>query len=494
MDRTTLHNLLSSSISSLKTYRQLKPYHLYLATNWYIGELTEGVEVVDVGLFKQLVSATGSKNPIHLTISPRSGVVDSIIFSSKNLESMLGTALTDETAILALMIAAEHLAMLILMTRGKYINRLMLRYSDGVGVYTPSGALYRCTMKRYFQYLKPIEGMVYTDTLSHRPLQRTNLFSNVMNSCYMDSILVALLLSCADYYRVAIFDFDTVDYEYSPLSGVDGTRKMPSICDKDMWFKHLPERGFNAYARSVQVWLHNSFVNMTKPHSTGPTQIGQMVCTSFRKLLNICTSDITLVEQADPSTVYTVLTGIFPKLRITYDTVVSRPNRDVRYVTRTGKSTGHFQYQDFMLSADEYGESIEWGTGITGPILTFQNALSPSFTDYGTIGDETVYYGGRGQNPTRLHKKRAFGEYILNGRYRLAAAIMHHGVRVYSLAEAHSAGGHYTAFLRPYSDSARWYSYDDMGPSFTSVGDIPSDLFTDTGGRRPELLLYEKVL
>lgn len=90
-------------------------------------------------------------------------------------------------------------------------------------------------------------------------------------------------------------------------------------------------------------------------------------------------------------------------------------------------------------------------------------------------------------------KHRIFEEYILNGKYRLYAAIIHAGNIVTDLSSV--SCGHYTVILRPYFDNNSWYYYNDLSPSFTKIseGRVPPNTFLDLGDKRPHMFFYEKI-
>ena len=96
-----------------------------------------------------------------------------------------------------------------------------------------------------------------------------------------------------------------------------------------------------------------------------------------------------------------------------------------------------------------------------------------------------------GKIRTLIRKKRVFGEYIIDNKYRLFAVLIVHGNRPQSIEDW--GGGHYTAYIRPYSDKENWYYYNDQGPTWKKEGVLPAEVFVDQKRQRPELFFYSRV-
>ena len=173
-----------------------------------------------------------------------------------------------------------------------------------------------------------------------------------------------------------------------------------------------------------------------------------------------------------------------------------------------------FQMWDFMQPIINEGSFPIWDE-ITFPVIVFQNGLNPPIKNYDSLISEKIVtwdiipgekkmvrrkVGGKYINikvpqfgkVVKVQKKaQKFSEYIINGKYRLFAAVMIHGERPKKIGDF--GGGHYTSYIRPKFQPEIWYKYDDMGPVWEQIGlGAPDDIFKDKKYSRPELLFYQR--
>ena len=477
MDKGELYSLLSRELD----VDNLGPRQLFLATNWYMEHLVEG-QFIDSSLFKRLTISSRSKNPISVRVSSVTGEIKEIRFSGIRLLEMMKAEdrRIKEQIVLAIIVAAEHLSVSLLMSLGNYINRDILEFAKDKSMYAYNGSLYDCVMKEFLNYQEPVYGIVYIETALDRRSE-FNLLKNINNSCFMDSLLIALIVSSVNPIREAMFNFNTETYDYTRMDGATlESRHYPIECTT-AWAKSLKDGEFNSYATLTQRLLKRYAYSIVYG-----TNVYRLHCTNLRKLLHRCNDSIPISAQASPLEVYSVLTGMYPKLgNMRYSAMVKK--KVDGKTKRREKTTDMFTFADFLIDPEEIGTTILWDE-ITHPFLVFHNGMLPPMKRYGKSGNERMIVM---ETVLDVWKSREFNEYILDGKYLLAAAIMHHG----RVSMSGSSGGHYTAYIRPYNDSERWYHYDDIGPSFMRQTKFPKEhILNDNGGLRPEIYIYERVL
>lgn len=478
MLKRELYNLISEEMER----DGLGPRQLYLATNWYMSQLVDG-QFIDHNLFMRKIGKFGANNPIQVKVSSETGEIKEIRFGVIDLLKQLKVEHRSikEQVVLATIVAAEHLAVTLLMSLGKYINKNMLEFAKGKSMYAYNGPLFDCTMKEYLNYEETVKGIVYVQTVSSGR-SRFNLLSNISNSCFLDALLFSLIVSSVDPIREAIFDFDPEAYDYSYIDeATQEARYYPTECTTS-WARGLKVREFNSYTFLTQRLL-KKYANAILYGN----QQARLYCTNLRKLLNRCKKEIPITEQADPMDVYATLAGMFPGLGDLRHTVIVK-NKVGDKGKKRRATVPMFMFSDFLLYPDELGTSVVWNE-INHPFLIFQNGMIPRITKYGKSETEAILQDGR--VVLYIEKERAFKEFILDGKYRMAVAIMHRG----HVGRMGAESGHYTSYIRPYNDSSRWYHYDDMGPSFTVQQSFPkAEILFDTQRSRPEIYIYEKVL
>jgi hypothetical protein len=297
----------------------------------------------------------------------------------------------------------------------------------------------------------------------------------------MDSLLIALIISAVNPIREAIFNFNTERYDYSRMDAATLEGRHHPIECTTAWAKSLKDGEFNSYATLAQRLLKRYAYSIVYGEN-----VDRLYCTNLRKLLHRCNASIPISAQASPLEVYSVLTGMYPKLgNMRYSAMVKK--KIDGKIKRREKTIDMFTFADFLIDPEEVGTTILWDV-ITHPFLVFHNGMLPPMKRYGKSGNERMMVMG---TVLDVWKSREFNEYILDGKYRLAAAVMHHG----RVSMSGASGGHYTAYIRPYNDSERWYHYDDIGPSFMRQSKFPKEhILNDNGGLRPEMYIYERVL
>ena len=294
-------------------------------------------------------------------------------------------------------------------------------------------------------------------------------------------MLIALIVSAANPIREAMFNFNTETYDYTRMDLATLEQRHHPVECTTAWAKGLKDGEFNSHAALVQRLLKGYADNIVYGKN-----VYRLDCTNLRRSLNKCNNSIPISAQASPLEVYSVLTGMYPKLgNMRYSAMVKK--KVDGKTKRREKTTDMFTFADFLIDPEDIGTTILWDE-ITHPFLVFHNGMLPPMKHYGKSGNERMIVRG---TVLDVWKSRSFHEYILDGKYRLAAAIMHHG----RVSMSGASGGHYTAYIRPYNDSEHWYHYDDIGPSFTQQSRFPKEsILNDNGGLRPEIYIYERVL
>ena len=440
------------------------------------------------------------------------------------LKLIAGVGCSDRVYCLQLVL--EHEIMHLLMILWGYIDKEVIGIN--AHIYTKHGKLYQCILYAYFGHTEYSHdlGLSEIDILERSPyrtptfpksLVKPGLMKNWSGSCYMDSLITVLFIADTTFYRRNIFDIKPQEIDYLQWSESDlgklpferGKKIFKKICRPGSLVRTESET--KAYAARLQTALREDYERVIERKEL-------FKCTNLRNVFAECMPDLKPFGDYNVSELYDVLTDIFPQLKLRHiPATIVNPILKITYDGEIETKT-MFQMWDYMDPGTETeGATPKWRE-VNSPVLVFQNGLIPPIRNYGSTKPESIIvYGpipGRytyvyrtieGQwkkiavpklGPRRIiqRKARAFGEYIIDKRYRLFGIVVVQGPRPHSLAEW--GGGHYVSYVRPKGDSERWYHYNDLGPIWSLAskdGSLPSDIFIDRPNKRPELFFYEKI-
>jgi hypothetical protein len=313
---------------------------------------------------------------------------------------------------------------------------------------------------------------------------RLALFRNWQNSCYLDSLLVCLLLGANNKYRDI---FLRIKYEHTDKKICVGNETLTSDQIKKLTID----------IQSAISYDYSQIFSSTE----------SLMCRNLRGLLSTCLPSMrgkSGYSQHADYVIYGMLVDFFPSLLVNIPTWLYTENRQFKFSGR--RQVAFFKCSEFFEQhpiatvvdpIDDVPLSIEiprWNK-ITSDIIVFCNDLIPYFKKLNDGSDEMAeiwrHVGGKPKKITqKLSKRDVFGEYIINKKYRLFAMTILDGPAPKSLTEW--GGGHYTAYVRPVIDLDSWYFYNDIGVNWRKLDKLPASTFVDRGYSRPSLLFYEK--
>lgn len=304
------------------------------------------------------------------------------------------------------------------------------------------------------------------------------------NSCYIDSLLMCMLVS--PFIRIQIQQTKTEKIDYKPSS----------ICTIDSRIDGKDD--LRKIAFSIQKEMQRYYESVIVEHEHGQ-------CSNIRQLLLKCLTD--MKENGrwvfyNVSTIWNTFCSLFPRL---LQSVYARIVDPTTKITKIGKpgliSRANFTFWDFLDSyrdADDKYTEILWEeleNSRDNYLLVFQNGGYPAIKYYNKEGEEIVKsrkYVQEGKRTKivveniKVFKKRKFSEYILERKYRLFGVVLLHGVSV-----GEEGGTHYTALVR---EGNKWYEYDDVGPKYKYISEkVPETCFQEIGRTKPELYFYGRV-
>ena len=331
-------------------------------------------------------------------------------------------------------------------------------------IYAEHGKLFKCLYEKFYKE----DFLDYDhDYRCTENLYQPGLYLNWKESCYLDSLLAVIFFSTNKPIFEEIMTKDIGDIETRHIS----LRKALAKDYNSLTSHNITKKCFDIRKEIVKVIPHEY--------------------TSF-----------------SVSEVYNALADVFSGLKIQLPripaggllqnaTIYGNKNRI------TYGSLPLVPLWDFMdTSTYEKGEGsiIQWDM-FDGDFIVFQNTLAPALRKYNDITEEIIIdeYQSEvtGKSVYNIHKKgRVFGEYILDGKYRLSAVVMQLGKRP-SYMVKRDFDGHYVAYIRSkfVKEGVHWFYYDDLsGGEWDYIGEsLPSLVFQDSTNSRPELLFYEKV-
>lgn len=254
------------------------------------------------------------------------------------------------------------------------------------------------------------------------------------NSCYIDSLMSALMLTPFNHIRNAVKATDLQKLKYS-------TKQIETY-----------DTNGDAYAVAKRITeLFGSEYELLRRRIRIPTRI--------QETLSQLLPELSVGKIANPAVAYNLLGELFPSLQISYTADIYK---DDKYVETVQRSASQFQIVDFVddFKNTEGGyEKIQWDT-ISSPFIVFQN------------GGNFIY------NPA---KPNMIDFTILNDTYTLCSVVFHRGM---------GDGGHYISFL---CIDGAWYVYDDLMPQIHQIGKT-RNIFATTPLARPVMLFYKRII
>lgn len=271
------------------------------------------------------------------------------------------------------------------------------------------------------------------------------------NSCYMDSLIMILLFSSTTFFKNKLFN---------PIISLSSINE---YFGNMIYNINDVEKDIKFFSENFQDIYFN--IDNTKNYT----------CKNIRqKLLDYL--PLKYKERwifSNPTYIYSLFSHFF--------------DWNTKYTTSKGskiKSAASFPFIDYLT--DDEVIKINWDK-IDSDILVFNNTRSPHITNFSKIGiekGETCI--GNDCYPFKIKKVRKFGEYILNGKYKLIGIIILLGT-----PKKGEGGSHYVCnFL---GIDGNWYYYDDDSSIIKKIIKLNYSVWNDRGGKTPSMYFYEKT-
>jgi len=289
------------------------------------------------------------------------------------------------------------------------------------------------------------------------PIQLPTTFYQLQqNSCYLDTILMIILGGGAPAWRETIFIEDVNHTDYGQVLSA------------------FPAAASTARVRAVAYQLQTSlFDDYSVIFSHDST--GSLTSSSIRECFASMLPGMKLGEGWAPfsaSAIYDLLADFFPGLKTQCPVRIVKGGATTSVQTRPRNLLQMWDYMDPLTDTEGSYEEILWDE-IESPMLVFQNGSHPPIREFDRLQPEIVVADNTRKT---VYKQRVFGETILGGRYRLSGVVTLVG------------GAHYIGYIRIAGD---WYYYNDTGPVFRVLKDLPREgVWKESGGAKPDLLFY----
>lgn len=361
------------------------------------------------------------------------------------------------------MVALQYsLVKLLMIILGYYSKSPQSIYGDG-------GKLMVCVYKKFYGLIDSYDPyIVWGDVLTpeersvEKQLPPIKGYSYWENSCYIDSLLITILINVSRFWRWAILFSN------------------PTIHSKG--FENCPKERINLLTEEVQQDLTNSFVSFVVHKSESKK------CTRVRELMSEC---LNLKEAGrwvtyNVADLYSTLGALFPLLNLDI------PYRTYRNVPDKGLVRGWLRYSkepmltmwDFMdpHQTEDTHKRIEWNM-FRSPVLVFTNGGTPRIKHFGSTDPERVKIA-HSSTKRLIEKRDAFGDTIINGRYQIIGVILLLGV-----SQDQEGGAHYVSYFKSTDES--WYYYDDLRENILQISAPPDNIWNEVGGSMPAMYFYQ---
>ncbi len=303
----------------------------------------------------------------------------------------------------------------------------------------------------------------------------TNFYQLQQNSCYLDTILMIMLGGGSPAWRETIFmeDVNHTDYghflsAFPTAASVDRVRSVAYQLQTSLFDDYsviFSRQGLRGEAKDSG--LSRCLV--------GGSDIGTLTSTSIRDCFASILPDMKLGGAWAPfsaSEIYDLLADFFPGLKTQCPVRIVKDGDAKSFQTRPRNLLQMWDYMDPLTDTEGSYEEILWDE-IASPMLVFQNGSHPPIREFDSLRPEVVVTDNTRKT---VNKQRAFGETIMQGRYRLGGVATLVG------------GGHYIGYIRL---AEAWYYYNDSGPVFRELASLPrKGVWKEYRGEKPDLLFY----
>jgi hypothetical protein len=188
----------------------------------------------------------------------------------------------------------------------------------------------------------------------------------------------------------------------------------------------------------------------------------------------------------EPNSIYDLFATAFPNLRmpIVRATVTSQ-GEVIDKSIREYNTLNMWDYLDTHEDVEGDHEEILWNE-VDTPFLVFENGRVP-VKILNQKGVEEVRDPYNPKKKIQIKKARAFGEYILDGRYKIVGVLSASGA-----SDNSEMGSHYVSY---YINSDLYIKYNDIGPSIRKLEKLPDiGVWKMERGHVPIMYFYERVL
>lgn len=348
-----------------------------------------------------------------------------------------------------------------LVIKCQLIHLLLLVYKyyvEGDPVYGSEGELFKCMIFKIFGDKYPAGeslSQIAKDEIEEDADQEPIKYGSYIwweESCYIDSVLMILLLNENDWWRHILF--------YSDLGNVPHNNIKCSI-DSEL----KSEDDIKKHTEKIRKALVADYQAITSREA--------VQCTSVRRLLAKC------FPQMRPEGNWEIF-GSYE----TYSFLASLFNMTMVLPLKNGS----LSYQEVVpfvdYLSDDSPNPINWNL-VNSPTLTFANTgttrpkiLNKKGIEKGEIGletGETIFF--------EINKTRAFEEKIL-GKYELVGACMLQGI-----LPGKEGGTHYVSYVKI---DGEWYFYNDLKAMLKRTS-LPTSVWREENLTMPSIYFYALV-
>lgn len=386
-----------------------------------------------------------------------------------------------------------------------HLAMLLWNYYDRTPttIFGPYGTLFECMMKKYFgndaiEVQSNLQLKLNTITVSAVASATVasaatvsvsaltastaqpkvfGAYENWENSCYIDSVLMILFQTSNDWWRRGMLESRLP----SPIDQPQG------ICDVAGGSKiDTPDKLYKLRLK-VQDALRSDYEHINNK--------GEIIkCSVLRNLLRECLPS--LQEDGtwslfNTAALYDLLASLFPAIALSIPTaIIDQQGTQRSTLLKRLNAIPMWDFMDPHTNIEGSYEKILW-EDVESNVLVFINGALPRIKKFDEKGVEKghVYINGSKIN-FQVTKARAFGETILNARYRLIGVVTLQGIS--PLGEG---GSHYISYFLSSCDGGKecWYKYNDLTASAVRINKLPSSgVWEEKGSEMPAMYFYEK--
>lgn len=308
---------------------------------------------------------------------------------------------------------------------------------------------------------------------------RSNVYTWNSNSCWVDSVIMVILMGASDYIRKAIFNSNPSATFYKRLMSLDIIKFQCA---------NKTPLSLKAWAVAFQSSLREDYDALLKSPST------VRYCTNTRRAIFSCIAD-SEYGFGTSDKLYELIAAMFPVLLFKVETIIETLDKNhLDSPTYTKKVA--YKYVDALEAGSHFiGNTKQGLVDVLGE--NTQMIIKKSITRLAQRPPVVVlrlnawhaYMTASNKGSVNLLDPKSFGALLpeLKGR---SAKIP--GYTLYATVVSKPVSAHWVAYFRPFDNPVQWMYYDGMGKRYEALKSGSQQPWTSSKNHIVSLVFFQR--